>query len=214
MDIEAYLHQISKRIPDLFFVEIGAMDGRAFDPLYGFVQKYKWKGVLVEPIKDWFEYLKINYKGCEQLHFENSAITEREEVRQIYRIPIKLVKRRTVPMWISGSSSFYDNRNEIANYKHLAVRESVKCITLKMLFDKYNISKVDVLQIDVEGFDYKVFKQFDFSKFRPYFISIEVCNLPDNETQKIISILEKERYLYEINGQDLFAKPANPKIFL
>jgi len=198
---EEYLHKISKRIQDLFFVEIGAMDGKSFDPLYKFVKQYKWKGVLVEPLGDLFELLKINYKECTQLYFENSAITDQEEIRPIFRVPMDIVTKGEVPLWVGGSSSFYN----IADYKKYTVQENVNCITLKMLIDKYDISKVDVLQIDTEGYDYKIFKQFDFDKFRPYFIRIEICHLSMDERQEIMLILDKERYYYNIEGINLLA---------
>jgi autotransporter strand-loop-strand O-heptosyltransferase len=40
---------------------------------------------------------------------------------------------------------------------------SVKCISLDHLFFKYNLDKVDVLKIDIEGFEYKIFENISYS---------------------------------------------------
>ncbi len=223
IETEAYLHKISNQIPEIFCLEIGAMDGKSFDLLHKFIKQYKWHGVLVEPVKDMFELLKINYSGCENLYFENSAITDREEIKPILRIPINIVKKGLVPIWAKGISSFYDNRNAIGgmngllygakmdekffeSYKQYIVQENVNCITLEKLISKYNVNKVDVLQIDTEGSDYQIFKQFDLNKFQPYFIKVEVGNLPRSEYQEIKSILERNHYDCELNKLDLYAQ--------
>ena len=223
IETQAYLHKISKEIPEIFFLEIGAMDGKSFDELHQFIKHYKWHGVLVEPLKDMFELLKINYSGCKNLYFENSAITDREEIKPILRIPINIVEKGLAPIWAKGISSFYDNRNAIGgmggllygrkmdeksfeSYKKYIVQENVNCITLEKLISKYNVTKVDVLQIDTEGSDYKIFKQFDLNKFKPYFIKVEVGNLPRSEYQEIKSILEKNYYDCELKGLDLYAQ--------
>ncbi|MGK7921565.1 MAG: FkbM family methyltransferase [Trichodesmium sp.] len=223
IETEVYLHKISNQIPEIFCLEIGAMDGKSFDLLHKFIKQYKWHGVLVEPVKDMFELLKINYSGCENLYFENSAITDREEIKPILRIPINIVKKGLVPIWAKGISSFYDNRNAIGgmngllygakmdekffeSYKKYIVQENVNCITLEKLISKYNVNKVDVLQIDTEGSDYQIFKQFDLNKFQPYFIKVEVGNLPRIEYQEIKSILEKNHYDCELNKLDLYAQ--------
>ena len=52
----------NKKHKDFFFVQIGANDGFKADPIYLYVRKYGWKGILVEPVSYIFEKLKENYK--------------------------------------------------------------------------------------------------------------------------------------------------------
>ena len=44
-------------------IQIGANDGERFDNLNFFLKKYECKTILVEPIKEFFEKLRINYKN-------------------------------------------------------------------------------------------------------------------------------------------------------
>jgi hypothetical protein len=53
--------------PDLCFVQIGANDGLRFDSLYAFVTSRRCRGLVVEPLKDYFERLQLNYRDYERI---------------------------------------------------------------------------------------------------------------------------------------------------
>ena len=53
-------------------IQIGANDGERFDNLNSFLKKYECKTILVEPIKEFFDKLRINYKSQSNIFFENS----------------------------------------------------------------------------------------------------------------------------------------------
>src|ERR1700681_618887 len=57
----------------ILFVQIGANDGIKNDPIHVYVRKYHWNGLLVEPMPDFFNTLRINYMGEDQLWFENAG---------------------------------------------------------------------------------------------------------------------------------------------
>ena len=62
--------------PNNFFVlQIGAHDGITADPISNKVKKNSWSGLFVEPVDYLFERLKLNYKGYDNLKFENSVIS-------------------------------------------------------------------------------------------------------------------------------------------
>ena len=48
--ISKTLHYVGKNFKDLQVIQIGAMDGINFDDTRGFLDLYKWKSLLVEPI--------------------------------------------------------------------------------------------------------------------------------------------------------------------
>ena len=57
--------------------------------------------------------------------------------------------------------------------------------------NKYNIDRVDFLNIDVEGFDYKVISSLDFEKIKPIMICIEdnnfnISNILNNKIDKLM----------------------------
>jgi FkbM family methyltransferase len=192
------------RSPDVFFLEIGAMDGIAFDPLYDAVLKHGWGGLLVEPLPDLFAQLCRTYAGRKGIILENIAIADTTGSMTMTRVKPDAVAQGLVPSWAKGMSSLFEDRNGLAGHRisgedfekirpHI-MRETVRCDTLDNILRKHDIAKVDILQIDVEGYDYHVLKQVDFSRFRPTVIRMEWCNLPQNEKQSSRDLLRRWGY--------------------
>ncbi|MBX2869494.1 MAG: FkbM family methyltransferase [Acidiferrobacterales bacterium] len=228
MDAKKYLHELCRLQPELFFLEIGAMDGKSFDLLHDFIRQYQWRGILVEPLTDLFQELKQTYADCSGLTFENVAITNTEENRFIFRIPPASIKKAGLPSWAKGISSLFSDRNAIggkngllngnelpekfyAKLRQHIVEEEVECVSLSSLLEKHKVEKIDVLQIDTEGYDYQIFKQFDFSTYSPWFMKIEVGNLIPEEFQSITEILEQNHYQHRQEGLDILAWKPLPK---
>ena len=88
-------------------IQIGANDGSRFDELNIFIKKYKIKSVLVEPINEYFEDLKRNYKNFENVYFENSAITVGTKKKEIFVVNNKNIN--DYDEHIKGISSFDKN---------------------------------------------------------------------------------------------------------
>lgn len=198
----------------LTFVQIGAMDGKSFDPIYKYIQKYKWKGILVEPLPDYFQELKANYLALsENLIFENFAIDVDERPKKIYRIDPIAIKEGLVPEWAKGVSSFYVNRNaiggrlisekEYSNLKKYIIEEIVDCISFNTLLKKNNFKKFDLLQIDTEGHDYQILRQVDLRLHTPKMIVLEYYNLPDDEKLQCMNLLKDHSYYCYDLGKDL-----------
>jgi FkbM family methyltransferase len=192
------------RSQDVFFLEIGAMDGIAFDPLYDAVLKHGWGGLLVEPLPDLFAQLSRTYAGRKGIILENIAIADTTGSMTMTRVKPDAVAQGLVPSWAKGMSSLFEDRNGLAGHRisgedfekirpHI-MRETVRCDTLDNILRKHDIAKVDILQIDVEGYDYHVLKQVDFSRFRPTVIRMEWCNLPQNEKQSSRDLLRRWGY--------------------
>lgn len=202
-----FTQRLYEKKTDIFFIQIGAMDGITFDPIHEYIKKYGWKGILIEPLKDHFESLKKNYANSNGLIFENIAITESSGPQKINRVPIKVVNNSLIPNWGLGASSFFTDRNALAwksVNKHI-VQETVTCITLPELIEKHNVTELDVLQIDTEGYDYRILKQLDFKCFRPYIINLEIVNLPKSEQNACKRLLDKQNYLHIKAGYNLLA---------
>jgi hypothetical protein len=78
-------HHLQTR-PDVTFVQIGAFDGRQSDPLYQFITRYHWRGVLVEPMPDAFARLKEAYRNEPQVILENVAIAQSNGTKTLYHL--------------------------------------------------------------------------------------------------------------------------------
>lgn len=197
---------------DIFFIIVGAMDGVNHDNTFKYAFKNKhWKGLLIEPMGDYFEKLKQNYEHRENLIFENVAISDSEGYEYMFRIPSKLIESGEVPSWSDGISTFYPEKN-VMREEHLiskAVKEPVLCTTFENISNKHSIEKIDVLQIDVEGCDSNVFWQIWNLNYRPKLIIIEIVNMQSEEKNKIEKTLKNNSYNLSYVGDDLVATKEN-----
>lgn len=184
------------RQKDFFIVEIGAHDGISGDPIHGYIIKYKWKGILAEPVKYLFDKLVSNYKGQENLIFENVAIGDKNETRDLYRLK---QSGDNMPSWYDQLGSFrldvvLKHKDSIPKIEDYLITERVNCVTLKDLLQKHNMTKVDLLQIDVEGYEYEIIKSIDFNAIRPKIIHYENKHLNINDHKECIALLKAKGY--------------------
>jgi FkbM family methyltransferase len=196
--------EIQQTTSDVFFVEIGAMDGVSFDPLYQYVIRYGWRGLLIEPLPDIFEQLRRNYDGRPGLSFENVAIADESGTRMMYRVNPDAIEQGVVPGWAKGISSFFNDRNALGGLRvptetfeqmrPYITKQAVVCDTLPRVLERHGVQKLDVLVMDVEGYDFHVLRQLDFGRFLPHMIMMEWYNLPPAEKKLTLQLLKKQGY--------------------
>jgi len=63
--LDRYL--VENRPDDFFFIQVGAYDGVTGDPICGYIRRYGWRGILLEPQRDVFLLLQKNYRDQPQL---------------------------------------------------------------------------------------------------------------------------------------------------
>lgn len=209
--------EISRR-GQIYFVQIGAMDGYRYDPINPFVRRYGWHGVVVEPLRDHFTELWRTYGDCTGIRFENAAVDHQTGRAMMYRVQADAVNQGRAPDWARGIASLHRDRNPLggkntseenfARIRPHVVEEEVATITLDDLLAKHSVQRIDVFQVDTEGHDYQVLKQLDFSRFRPWVVHMEYINLPADEQEASIRLLRKNGfkcYLNEHRSFDLLA---------
>jgi len=176
---------------DVFFVQIGAMDGVTYDPISKFVRGLGWRGLLVEPIPYLNKRLRDNYANCEGLVFVETAIADFDG-----HIEMSFLDPATVPEGVFaagafGTSTLMPDRGkiggkgisqEIANL----VRQNTKtievtCCRLDTLLAKHNITKIDLMVVDVEGADWMVTRQLSLNDYRPRVVYLEYAHLTGYE---------------------------------
>lgn len=192
----------------LFFVAVGAMDGVNHDRLYKHISKNtEWKGLLVEPLPDMFEKLKNNYIDRGNLVFENAAITEQEGLAEITRIPEANVGQEC-PAWADGISTLKPDIhivNQDDDLRAYSEQEPIRTTTFETLVNKHNLRKIDILQIDAEGYDKEVFDQVWTANFRPSLIKIEVNYLTYVAIKGLKAMLETHKYNCFFERDDMIA---------
>ena len=148
----------------IFFIQIGANDGLSEDPIKDYSNN--WSGILIEPIPYIFEVLKKNYSiSKNNLIFENIAISNYDGIMNFF-LP-KEAKKNT---WLTKISSCDRFNGDLSNYETEEIL--VPCLTLDSLLIKYNINKIDLLIIDVEGYENVILDAYSF-KIKPQIIFLE-----------------------------------------
>lgn len=190
-----FLFALAKRQKDVFVLQVGANDGVSGDPIHAFMRKYRWQGLLLEPLPDMFDKLKRNYQGQEGVVLCNAALADRNGAMKFYRIK----PGPDVPQWCNGLGSF--SRETILSHKdrfpavedHL-VEQSVEALSFCSLVEKHEIKRIDVIVVDTEGYDYEILKLIDFQRFRPSLVIYEQIHLSDTAKKASIELLNKAGY--------------------
>lgn len=168
-----------KNYQNFFFIQIGANNGQRFDPIFKIVRKLKLRGIALEPVKEYYDELALNYQNSNVIPI-NKAIYEENKKISIFRVKTDT----NLPEWTKGIASLNSEHYKKSNtHKENIIEEIVDAITFEKLFEDYNVDNIDLLQIDTEGYDYNLLKLFPFDKFQPAIIHFE-HGLPN----KIMSI--------------------------
>jgi FkbM family methyltransferase len=163
--------KISKQI---VFVQIGANDGFSFDPLYPLIHQCpeQFRGLVVEPLKDKFELLKRTYADTKYVIPVNMAVHNTETEMVLHRVRPDV--ERKLGVWARGIASFNPEHYKLS---HLAdshmMPEKVSCTTFEDLLIAHEISDIELLITDTEGYDFEILRNIDFVKLRPTFIHFE-----------------------------------------
>lgn len=208
---------ISKR-NSLFVVQIGANDGINNDPIHKFIKRDNWNGVLLEPQSYVHkEFLSKIYKKNKNIHTLNAAISAEDGTQKLYKISFCDMR------WATGLASFQKESLEIAFSSGLVEKkckkynleippqgerittEEIMTISPESLRDKYNISKIDLLQIDTEGYDYEVIKIFNLKKFEPKVVVFENKHLSEEDMKACCEHLKNNKYDFKNFGDNTIA---------
>jgi FkbM family methyltransferase len=218
---ESLIETFIKKNNDLFFIQIGANDGKSFDPIYELVTNNpkNMRGILLEPVKDYFEKLKINYEKHSNIIIFNLAVHNSNKEMTIYRVdPIK-IERNELPKTAQGIASFYKNHHELSGTpEDCIIKEKVQCISLLDLLKRHQVTEIDLLQIDTEGYDSEIILNLDFKSIRPKIIHFE-HGLPDGIMTRekfsiVTDVLHNNGYELWMDSYDATAYQRNVLIDL
>lgn len=197
----------AKQQSKVHVLQIGANDGEQADPVAHFIRKHKWRAVLVEPVPNLFAKLQQNYAGCAGISFVNAAVTAQDEVRAFYYLDDP---QNELPAWAHGLGSFL--RHEVVHNQlpgHCILdflrQIDVPCLALASLLAKYQVVQVDVLVIDVQGFDHHIVKQIPFDRIKPHLVVYEHILLSPDDRSTCDALLVAQGYTLESDRWDVLA---------
>lgn len=230
--IPALLEKAAKQKLKVSLIQIGANVGdTGSDPLYKFLKKHCLGGpdsmkvechaVMIEPVRHLFEQLRANYASFPGVACEDVAIADSACIRNFYRLREGIdLQAHGLPPWAEELGSFipeqmeslwgHDSENlELIRFaKENIVVDEVRCISIHELLEKHNLTEVDLLQVDTEGYDFEILKTIDFKRFKPHYINYERIHLKKVES-RCRSMLLNQGYRLRDHGQDTLCERTN-----
>jgi len=134
----------------------------------------------LEPGKSYY-ILERTFKENPKIHCFNYALSDKVEEKYIFS------PGETVTVL---SSFIYEEINKMTGEENIT-KQKVKCVTLDYLIEKCNIKKVDLLKVDIEGYEYNIFKNTPEESFKN--INSIFIEYHHNTNYKISIILNKLR---------------------
>jgi FkbM family methyltransferase len=209
----ALAHLWMVRAGKIRFLQVGACDGVLLDPLYPMIEKLNLSGIFCEPQKEAFEALKANHADRQaRMVFKNVAIGDASGTGNLFRLNPSVPE----PDFLSGCASF--SREHLAALveanglpRSAIVEEAVAVMTFDALDAEADLSTVDVLVLDTEGYDARLLALYDLPRRRPALIYYEHLHLRGDEQAGTVASLVELGYqvLVEPAGNTLaYLHPA------
>lgn len=176
------------------FIQVGANDGVSFDFLYDVVIKRKSKGIVIEPVKEYYNELVENYRIYQNIKTVNIAVHPTKKLISMHKI--KESSYPKYPDWVKGIASLNPNHYNALNIESIDVEEILVDGThlMNIISEQYEGVELDYFQVDTEGFDYEVIKMIDFNLINPKMIKFESVSLSNEDYKSVKLLLEEKGY--------------------
>ena len=188
------LHGIDRQLerylpePGGFFVEAGGNDGYTQSNTYAFERRHSWRGVLVEPVPELARACALERPGS---HVVRAALVatgfaEPEVSLRFGGLMTVVVGGRDGDdQWVAAAHAV--GQEEPPHEFRAPAR------TLSSILDEVRAPEVDLLSLDVEGYEAQVLAGLDLERHAPRFVLVE---MRDTEADRgPIEAILGERYI-------------------
>ncbi len=175
-DFESFLTRHLAVHGHLSYIQIGANDGILNDPMFGFLKRNSENisGYLLEPIPKVYKSLVSNYKKFQGLEFFNYAIHETNSSMQLYKVKEEYEKQ--LPDFTKGIASFDPEhwiKTTLVPDSSYIEAINVECVSVCKFLEMNEITSLDLLIVDTEGYDFEILSSLLETSLRPRIIRFE-----------------------------------------
>lgn len=201
---QAFLQVLSAGTDQVVFMQIGGNDGALADPLKPHIQTCNWRGIIVEPVPNYFSKLQKLYSSNANIMLEQAACSA--DTKPLTMFYLKEESEARYPNWARGlASSYWDHLEKHGIHEVDCDKCTVDAIPAHALLKKHSIEALDLLCVDVEGHETAVFDGVDFNDVRCKSVLFERKHLKPDETQRIHSKLAAHEFEIFEFAQDTIA---------
>tara|TARA_Y100000741_G_C18258443_1_gene559782 strand:- start:3039 stop:3821 length:783 start_codon:yes stop_codon:yes gene_type:complete len=182
-DLLIYRNFINTHVKDGVFLELGACDGLLYSNTLFFEKYLGFKGILIEPVKEFYDKLIKNRpnNSC-----YNNAIS-------LHKTDIDILVNGAV----SGIKQHMENSFIESWHKKNIIRK-IKTNTLSNIFIEKNINYIDFFSLDVEGGELDVLNTINWDNISIFLICIELDNHNQEKNEKCRQILLDNGFIFKV----------------
>ena len=160
--------------------------------------------LLVEPVPHNISAIKENLKEFKNIHLEPVAVASVRETKDFFFVKATSINKLK-KHWASGIGSF--NKNHLLNHrtKRFLIEEDdidkipIKTVKFEDLIEKYSITEIDKILIDIEGYEYEILKDMNLKKVQINSILFEYKHFDGyqktgEKLEEILKKLEENNY--------------------
>ena len=154
--------------------------------------------LLVEPVPHNISAINENLKEFKNIHLEPVAVASVRGTKDFFFVKATSINKLK-KHWASGIGSF--NKNHLLNHrtKRFLIEEDdidkilIKTVKFEDLIEKYSITEIDKILIDIEGYEYEILRDMDLKKVRINSILFEYKHFDGYQKtgEKLEEILKK-----------------------
>jgi len=180
-----------------FFVDVGAHHPKRFSNTYLLYQK-GWRGINIDAMPG--SMYQFNKYRSRDINVE-MGVGKKEGILNYYIF--------NEPALNTFSKKIANKINKGNNFYFLKKIIKVEIKRLDVILRSYiKNCKIDILNVDTEGFDFDVLKSNDWNKYRPKIVLVEILsnNFKSISKHPIVKFLKKKNY-------EMYAKQLNTFFF-
>jgi FkbM family methyltransferase len=187
------LHGMDRRLAELLperagvFVEAGAHDGFDQSNTYWLERFRGWTGVLIEPVPHLYERARRERRGSQVF---NCALVPADHADR--EVALRYGSLMTVVEGAQGSAE--RDARHVADGLALGweqtYRFAVPARTLSDVLDEARVGEVDLLSLDVEGYEAPALRGLDLDRHAPRYILVEVMVDPERRKAAVEEVLD------------------------
>jgi FkbM family methyltransferase len=193
--LDLVLASYESRGEKIITLQIGACDGITNDPIYPHVAKGSMRAILVEPNPIAFARLQATYAGMANVTLIQSAIGEHDGEAYFYRVKRTGALNSDVDLTLQIASFSPGHLKLHGKKPHEIERITVTCRSLSSLVTELGLTKIDLLQIDAEGFDASIVRMALKLPVLPACINFEHTHLATADRRALFDLLKANSYL-------------------